>query len=77
MVLVASDEPITFPGSANSELPAPRLFLANELRLETAGARILTDDFNPINTYRLGANRLWRQAMIRHIGEDWAYWADF
>jgi len=77
MVLVASDEPIAFPGAARSELPAPRLFLANELRLETAGARILTDDYNPINTYRLGANRLWRQAMIRHIGEDWAYWADF
>jgi len=77
MVLVASDEPIAFPGAESSKLGAVRLFLANELRIETAGAGILTDDYNPINTYRLGANRRWRQAMIRHIGEDWAYWADF
>jgi hypothetical protein len=37
----------------------------------------VTGACDPIATDRLGTMRAWRQAMIRHVGEDWAYWADF
>jgi spermidine synthase len=74
-VFVASASPIVLEGTA--AVPSVGVFLANEMRFPQAGSTLLTDDYNPINVYRLGATRRWRQAMILHIGEDWAYWADF
>ena len=76
-VFLASASPIALDGAIDADVPSVGLFLANEARFPDAGATLLTDDYNPINVYRLGATRLWRQAMIRLIGEDWAYWADF
>jgi spermidine synthase len=76
-VFLASAAPIALDGAADAATPSVGLFLANEVRLPEAGGTFLTDDYNPINVYRLGATRSWRRAMIRYIGEDWAYWADF
>ena len=76
-VLLASASPIVLAGSGAAEDPSVRLFLANEARVAAAGGTLLTDDYNPINVYRLGATRLWRKQMIRYVGDDWAYWADF
>jgi hypothetical protein len=75
-VLMASASPITLarPGAAEESV---QLFLANEAPVPAAGGLVLTDDYNPINVYRLGATRLWRSRMIGYVGEDWAYWADF
>ena len=75
-VLVASASPIVLAGTEAAG-PGVQRFLANEARAAASGGRVLTDDYNPINVYRLGATRLWRQQMIRYVGEDWAYWADF
>ena len=75
-ILVASASPITLAGSDADE-PSVQLFLSHEAPAAAAGGRVLTDDYNPINVYRLGAARLWRRQMIRYVGEDWAYWADF
>lgn len=77
LVLAASTAPIELDPAADPAHGSPSLFLANEKRLETSGSRVLTDDHNPIQTYRLGATRAWRVAMVRHIGAEWAYWADF
>ena len=76
-VFLASASPIALDGTIAADVPSVGLFLANEARFPEAGATLLTDDYNPINLYRLGATRVWRQAMIRLIGEEWAYWADF
>lgn len=77
LVLVASSEPLQLDPADDLARATADLFLTHESRLDTGRSRILTDDFNPIQTYRLGATRSWRRAMIAHIGEDWAYWADF
>ena len=77
VVFMASASPILLDPAAAAGLPGVELFLAHEARFADAGGRLLTDDYNPLNIYRVGATRLWRQRMIRHIGEDWAYWADF
>ena len=76
-VFLASASPIALDGATAADVPSVGLFLSNEARFPDADATLLTDDYNPINVYRLGATRTWRQAMIRLIGEDWAYWADF
>ncbi|MGH7730886.1 MAG: fused MFS/spermidine synthase [Candidatus Eiseniibacteriota bacterium] len=76
-VFLASASPFALDPVAAAAVPSAGLFLAHELRAPEAGGTLLTDDYNPINVYRLGVNRRWRQDMIRHIGEDWAYWADF
>jgi spermidine synthase len=75
-VLMASASPITLAGPRAAE-ESVQLFLANEAPVPAAGGLVLTDDYNPINVYRLGATRLWRSQMIGYVGEDWAYWADF
>jgi spermidine synthase len=75
-VLLASASPITLAGPEAAD-ESVQLFLANEAPVPASGGTILTDDYNPINVYRLGATRLWRSQMIRYVGEDWAYWADF
>ena len=75
-ILLASAKPITFTGSDSTD-SSVQLFLANEARDPPEGGRVLTDDYNPLNAYRLGANRLWRAQMIRYVGKDWGYWADF
>jgi spermidine synthase len=77
LVLAASDRPIVLDPDADPAQGSPTLFLAHEKPLETEGARVLTDDHDPIHTYRLGATRAWRRAMVQHIGPDRAYWADF
>jgi spermidine synthase len=77
VVLVASMASIVLKRTGNPSLAAAEVFLAHRARLDTKQSRILTDDFNPIQTYRLGATRLWRQLMIRHVGEDWAFWTEF
>lgn len=76
-VFLASARPIELDGTRAPDVPSAALFLANEAHFPEAGATLLTDDFNPINSYRLGATRLWRSAMIRMIGRDEAYWTDF
>jgi spermidine synthase len=75
-VFLASADPIVLDDVA-ATLPAAARFLTHEVRHPVGGSTLLTDDFNPINVHRLGATRRWREMMIRHIGEDWAYWADF
>lgn len=75
-VFLASADPIALDDAA-ATLPSAARFLTHEVRYPEAGSTLLTDDFNPINLHRLGATRRWREMMIRHIGEDWAYWADF
>jgi hypothetical protein len=77
LVMLASDRPIELDPAADPAHRSPTLFLTHPATLETSGSRVLTDDYNPIHTHRLGATRVWRQAMIENIGEDWAYWADF
>ena len=76
-MLAASTAPIELDPAADPAHGSPSVFLANEKPLETSGSRVLTDDYNPSHTYRLGATRAWRIAMVRHIGAEWAYWADF
>jgi spermidine synthase len=76
-VFLASAQPIALGGVDVAADSSAGLFLANEARFPEAGALLLTDDYNPINVFRLGATRLWRQAMIRMIGNNRAYWADF
>ena len=76
-VFLASARPIELDGAGDPDVSSAGLFLANEARLADAGATLLTDDYNPINTYRLGATRLWRDAMIRMLGRNEAYWTDF
>ena len=75
-VFLASNEPITWVG-ADTASPHVQLFLSNEARFPEQAGTVLTDDYNPLNTYRVGANQRLRQAMIRYLGENWAYWADF
>lgn len=77
VVFVASASPISLDPPGMSDGPSVELFLANELRITGAGGTVLTDDYNPINVYRIGATRLWRRLMAGHIGEASAYWADF
>jgi predicted membrane-bound spermidine synthase len=77
LVMLASDRPIELDPGADPARGSPTLFLANPAELKTGGSRVLTDDYNPISSHRLGATRVWRQLMIANIGEDWAYWADF
>lgn len=76
-VFLASVDPIALDDVAAAALPGAGRFLTHEVRYPEPGSTLLTDDFNPINVHRLGATRRWREMMIRHIGEDWAYWADF
>ena len=76
-VFLASGSPIALEDADAAAAPTVGLFLANETRFSEADAALLTDDYNPINVYRVGANHRMRQVMIRYIGEDWAYWADF
>lgn len=76
-VFLASERPIDLDRAAAGEVPGADVFLANELRFGPTDGVLLTDDFNPINVYRLGVTRQWRKDMISHIGENWAYWADF
>ena len=76
-VFLASAQPFALGGVDAAADSSAGPFLANEARLPEDGALLLTDDYNPINVFRLGANRRWRQAMIRMIGNDRAYWTDF
>jgi spermidine synthase len=76
-VFLASVGPIGLDSAAAGDEPSVARFLANEVRLSEDGGKLLTDDYNPINVYRVGANHRMRQVMIRYVGEDWAYWADF
>jgi spermidine synthase len=77
VVFLASASPIALDGQQAAAVASVGAFLANEVRFQEAGGTLLTDDYNPINVYRLGVNRRWRQAMMRHIGDDWSYWGDF
>jgi spermidine synthase len=77
VVLVASTTLILLKRTNDPSLATAEAFLTHRAKLDTKKSRILTDDFNPIQNYRLGATRLWRQLMIRHVGEDWAFWSAF
>ncbi len=77
VVIVASMASIVLKKTGDPSLAAPELFLTHRAKLDTKQSRILTDDFNPIQTYRLGATRLWRRLMLRHVGQDWAFWTEF
>jgi spermidine synthase len=77
-VYLAAESPIELAAEAVSALEGRamiRAFLRHELPV--VPGTVLTDDFNPINTYRVAASRSWREAMIRSIGADWTFWADF
>lgn len=76
MVFLASASPIALDGR-ESAVPSVGRFLANPARFAESGSTTLTDDYNPINVYRSGANRLWRRTMMAYIGDDWAFWGDF
>jgi hypothetical protein len=76
-VLLASARPIELDAARDPGVSSAGLFLAHEARFPEAGATLYTDDYNPMNTHRLAANRLWRDAMIRTLGRDKAYWTDF
>jgi spermidine synthase len=76
-VFLASASSIELNRAAAAGIPAVELFLANELDLAALGGTLLTDDYNPINAYRLGVNHVWRRYLIRQVGADWTYWADF
>lgn len=74
MVLVASDRELGFDASRAAGSSGAELFLSHEIELPSAGSGVLTDDHNPINTHRLGANRAWRRIMANYIGGDRDYW---
>ena len=76
-VFVASAHPFALGGIDAAADSSASAFLPNEVDLPEAGALVLTDDYNPINVLRLGANQSWRRAMIRMIGDEPAYWTDF
>jgi spermidine synthase len=76
-VFVASTQPFALGGIDAAADSSAGVFLANEAHFPEAGALLLTDDYNPINVFRLGANRIWRKAMVNMIGDDRAYWTDF
>lgn len=75
LVLVASDEPIALDGAGDPSAGA-QFILANELPLATARGPVLTDDHNPISTFRLGTNRSWRRSLKSYVGGDPALWSD-
>ncbi len=75
LVLVASESPLALSG-ADEASPGARLILAHEHPLGALHGPVLTDDRNPIHTFRLGTNRVWRRTMLAFIGDAPAVWYD-
>ena len=77
-VLLAAETPFVLDREAAASAESAEMivrFLDQEL--PPGPGTVLTDDFNPLNVYRAGASRKWREAMVGFLGADWAFLSDF